>query len=624
MKKTLLFLLASVALLSCTEKLPQNKDVPGSKENPLVITTAEELANLHETLPADSTTYVVLGADIDMKSVKNFVPLNCVEPYDKEIYFDGKGYTISNLTSKHASYASLFGVLYGECVNLKIDNAYIESGRPCGVLARTVGAEGKKGKVDNVTITNSKVANDGDRAGGVCGVAYDAIIKNVSFQGTVETYLSGEGKSGGFVGQAESDARFENCTADVVVNGKGTDLGGFAGKVVGFADFKGCKVKVTLTSYAGQKNRCGGFIGWNSSTQTTITDCHVLKGSVLNDKSGRVATPTTTSTTNGNYGGFIGFGDIEGTVLKITNCSAEVDVNGGSSIYNSCFISCLGYASTTTITDSYAEGDVKSFVGNYTAGLVGGTTAAAVLSITNCHYSGNITATGGYVGGIVGGCQGKVVLNTTYSEGVINAGNAYVGGLIGAAMNDGNSITNCYSTAKVSAWGQQVGGLVGTTTNRLVMTNSYASGDVYSTTSGAAGLVGRVQRSSTITNCIAWNRNVSTSRTANNVYAPGGILGCAQEAGTYSNCWRRYDMNFLDEWVFLYDQPDYINAMPPLPSYSTATHQQSYHGKAAAADATLASLAQSLGWDSNVWNFASDGSALGFTIKQLGDNKIEF
>ena len=88
MKKTLLFLLSSVMLLSCAEKLPQNKEVPGSKENPLVITTAEELANLHETLPADSTTYVVLGADIDMKGVKNFVPLNCVEPYDKEIYFD--------------------------------------------------------------------------------------------------------------------------------------------------------------------------------------------------------------------------------------------------------------------------------------------------------------------------------------------------------------------------------------------------------------------------------------------------------------------------------------------------------------------------------------------------------
>ena len=47
-------------------------------------------------------------------------------------------------------------------------------------------------------------------------------------------------------------------------------------------------------------------------------------------------------------------------------------------------------------------------------------------------------------------------------------------------------------------------------------------------------------------------------------------------------------------------------------------------GKAAAADATLASVAKSLGWDNSTWNFASNGSGLGFTIKQLGDNKIEF
>ena len=195
---------------------------------------------------------------------------------------------------------------------------------------------------------------------------------------------------------------------------------------------------------------------------------------------------------------------------------------------------------------------------------------------------------------------------------------------MGASMNNGVSISNCYSTADVRTWGQQVGGLVGTTTSKLTITNCYAAGDVYSATSGAAGLVGRVQRSSSITNCIAWNKNVSTSRTANNLYAPGGVLGCAQEVGTYSGCVRRYDMVLVDEWVSLYDQPDYVNAMPPLPSYSTATHQQSYHGKAAAQGETLASVAQRLGWDNAVWNFASGGSGLGFTIKQLGDNKIEF
>ena len=156
------------------------------------------------------------------------------------------------------------------------------------------------------------------------------------------------------------------------------------------------------------------------------------------------------------------------------------------------------------------------------------------------------------------------------------------------------------------------------------MSNCYASGDVYSATSGAAGLVGRVQKSSKITNCIAWNKNISTSRTANNVYAPGGVLGCAQEAGTYSGCWRRYDMILVDEWISLYDQPDYVNAMPPLPSYSTATHQQAYHGKAAAPGATLASVVQSLGWDPAIWNFTGTGSGITLTIKQLGDNKIEF
>ena len=83
-------------------------------------------------------------------------------------------------------------------------------------------------------------------------------------------------------------------------------------------------------------------------------------------------------------------------------------------------------------------------------------------------------------------------------------------------------------------------------------------------------------------------------------------------------------MVLVDEWISLYDQPDYVNAMPPLPSYSTATHQQAYHGKAAAPGANLASVAEGLGWDSTIWNFASDGSGLGFTIKQLGDNKIEF
>ena len=595
----------------------------GTEANPYVLYTARHLVRMRELATEGGETWFRMAGDIDMKGVTDYIPVNYDGTFDRKIHFDGGNFTISNFNYDKnvngANYGSLFGVLYGSCKNLKVDKANIVSTNGCGVIGGYVGTGGKPAIVENVIITNSSITNSGDRCGGVCGTAKEATIRNVSFQGTVTSNHNGEAKSGGFVGQTETTATFENCSADVVVSAKGSDIGGFAGKLLNTNSFKNCKVKAVITSSIAQKNRCGGFLGWNSSASATFEDCHVLSGSSLKNLSG------STTSVNGNFGGFIGYGDTNNSVVVIKNCSAQADVDGGVSAYNSCFVSCFGYQSDVTITNSYAKGNIKTSTGNYTGGFIGQViNAASVVKISGCHYEGNIDATGGYVGGLVGGASGKVEISACYTAGTVVSKGAYVGGLIGASMNDNVIVSNSFSTAKVSAWGQQVGGLVGTTTNKLTMSNCYASGDVYSATSGAAGLVGRVAKSSSITNCIAWNKNISTSRTANNVYAPGGVLGCAQEAGTYSGCIRRYDMVLVDEWISLYDQPDYVNAMPPLPSYSTATHQQAYHGKAATPGATLASVAQSLGWDSNIWNFASSGSAFGFTIKVLGDNKIEF
>ena len=593
----------------------------GTETEPYVITKAEHFKELNSLIGPASTTYICLGEDIDMTSVTDYSPFNCLSPFEKVVHFDGKDHKISNLSisDEKCNYPSLFGVLNGSCRNLKIENVSITaSSYRCGVIASSVGREGKPAVVENVTVTNATITSDYEKAGGICGDATEASFKNVSFQGTVNSvYADKEAKSGGFVGQVEGDSTFEGCSSDVTITVKKNDAGGFAGKVLATATFTGCKVKAEITSYAPNKNRVGGFIGWNSSVKTVITDCHVLPGTKLIDKSGRTASD------NGNYAGLIGFGDTDGTVLEITGCSADVQIDGGVSAYNSCFIGCLGYASTTTIKDSHASGKVFSKTGNYTAGLIGSVGKSSEASITNSYFSGDVEATGGYVGGIVGGTQGKLTLSKVFSEGTVSAMNAYVGGLIGAAMNDGNTVTNCFSTARIHARGQQCGGLVGTTTNKLTMSCCYASGDVYSGTSGAAGLVGRVQKSSSITKCIAWNKNVASSRSANNVYACGAILGCAQEKGTYAQCIRRYDMVFTDDFITLEDQEDFVDAMPPLPSYSTASHQQFYHGKAAASDATLASVAKSLGWDESVWDFSSS-SAMGITIKQLGDNKVEF
>lgn len=656
MKKTLLLFLSALVMFSCGEKLPsgdegnqdqgttetpENPGTPedpgkpeepetpapgalagkGTETDPYVITKAEHFKELNSLIGPASTTYICLGEDIDMTSVTDYSPLNCLSPFEKVVHFDGKDHKISNLSisDEKCNYPSLFGVLNGSCRNLKIENVSITaSSYRCGVIASSVGREGKPAVVENVTVTNATITSDYEKAGGICGDATEASFKNVSFQGTVNSvYADKEAKSGGFVGQVEGDSAFEGCSADVTITVKKNDAGGFAGKVLATATFTGCKAKAEITSYAPNKNRVGGFIGWNSSVKTVITDCHVLPGTKLIDKSGRTASD------NGNYAGLIGFGDTEGTVLEISGCSAAVEVDGGMSAYNACFIGCMGYTSTLTITGSHATGRVFSKTGNYTAGLVGSVGKNTVASISESYFSGDVEATGGYVGGIVGGTQGKLTLSKVFSEGTVSAMNAYVGGLIGAAMNDANTVTNCFSTARIHARGQQCGGLVGTTTNKLTMSCCYAAGDVYSGTSGAAGLVGRVQKSSSITKCIAWNKNVASSRSANNVYACGAILGCAQEKGTYAQCIRRYDMVFTDDFITLEDQEDFVDAMPPLPSYSTASHQQFYHGKAAAADATLASVAKSLGWDESIWDFSSS-SSMGITIKQLGDNKVEF
>ncbi len=463
---------------------PAEMQGAGTEADPYQIRTAEHLVQMRDKAILGGETWFKMVADIDMTGIENYVPANWDQNFLRKIHFDGCGHTISNFFCQKmpdTKYPSIFGVLYGSCRNLNIDNANVISTSGCGILGGYVGTTGLPAVVENVKITNSIVTNAGDRAGGVCGTAKEATFRNVSFHGTVTSTYADQAKSSCFAGQVETSVVFENCHATADFSSKGQYVGGL-----------------------------------------------------------------------------------------------------------------IGY-----LHENATEG----------------------VTMTGCSYNGKIVAQGAYVGGLVGVTKAKFTLSQTYSAGEVNAVGNYVGGLIGASMNDGVTITNCYSTANVTAFGQQAGGLVGTTTNKIVISDCFASGDVYSATSGAAGIVGRVQKSSSITNCIAWNKNVASSRSANNVYASGAILGCAQEKGTYKGCIRRADMVYVDDFLTLVDHEDCENACPPLPSYATATHQQAYHGKAAAAGVSLASVAKSLGWDESVWDFSSDS---GLSIKGLGDNKIEF
>ena len=543
----------------------------GTEASPYILKTPQDMVDMRSLATVGGETWFRMANDIDLEGI-NWIPVNYDQNFERKIHFDGGNFTISNLTcdkkKSGANYSSLFGVLYGSCKNLKIDNAVISSTSGCGVLGGYVGTTGKPAAVENVTITNSSVTNSGDRAGGVCGTAKEATLTNVSFQGTVTSTYTGEAKSGGFVGQTETKAVFVNCDVDVTFDGKGTDTGGFAGKLLAENEFTGCDVTVRMTSGVATKNRCGGFAGWNSSVKTTITDCHVLAGSTITNKTNR------TSVSNGNLGGFIGFGDTTGTVTTITDCSADVvmDVDANST-YNGGFIGGTGYASTLTIKRCSAAGTVNG--NNFVGGFIGA--AQSDILIEQCSASVDVTSTKQRVGSFVGTATKPI------------------------------TIRDCYSTGSTVAAGQQVGAILGYTSVKVIIERCYATGDITSNTAGTGGIVGTLSgASSEVTACIAWNKNIVCNRTANNKWAPGAVVGAANVAVTLTDCYRRADMNFVDAAgaMVLVDHENVSNATPPFPSYFEDATQAAYHGKAAAADATVSSVAKELGWDETIWDLS--------------------
>lgn len=584
---TLATSLIEISLGTGPEPEPEDPDEltgDGTEANPYVLKTAEHMVAMRTLAVLDGTTYFRMANDIDMASVTNWVPVNYDQGYTRQIHFDGNNYTISNFapqtytnvqddgTEVTAGYHSLFGIMYGSCKNVKINNVTIEATNGCGVIGGYVGTTGLPGHVENVTITNASITNKGDRAGGVCGNAKEATFKNVSFQGTVtSTYTEKEAKSGGFVGHTETSAVFENCSVDVVLTGDSQDLGGFVGKATGNVSFTGCDVKVELTSNVSQKNRCGGFIGWNSTVTADFTDCHVLAGSTITNTTERA------SVTNGNFGGFAGFGDTANTVATFTDCSADVVINvDDKSTYNGGFIGGTGYASTLTLK---------------------GCSAAGVVNGNN------------YVGGFFGASQGTTIIEQCSSSVDVTSSGMRSGSFVGVATA-AITIRDCYSTGDVVAVNQQVGGILGYTGKvASVIERCYSTSDITSNTAGTGGILGTNQIAGTeVVSCIAWNTNIICNRSASDKWAPGAVVGASDKTITLADCYRRADMNFVDAAgaMTLFDQENVTDGQPTAPSYSDEGTQRAYHGKAAAADATASSVAKALGWPEDVWDLSGD------------------
>lgn len=515
----------------------------GTESDPYRLSSTRDLLAMKPALVKGQMTYFKMMNDIDMSSIENWDPLNPDDPYDLGIVFDGGGHSLKNLKSKGQVYSSFFGVLYGKCYNVKFVDAEIvsASNSGAGIIGGYIGTGGKP-----------------------------AIVSGVEASGIVTN--AGKGQSVGGLGGNAREATIENCTVNVTVSnpmGDGvnrTATGGVVGKTMGSAvKIKNCVVRGIVEITKGVNNTyTGGIVGWQVDAGSEITGCEVY---------------ATVKSAGERVGGIVGH--YQGGTLS--GCKFYGEVNAASRL----------------------------------AGGIAGITSSASI-IENCLSSGKIVCKHN-VGGIVGMNENTLTIRCCESSSTIEInvnGVDGVGGVLGLASNGKTVIVeDCIFSGNMNVpTGQRVGGIVGDLGTDSSVRRCYVSGNITGW-AGVGGIVGRAGGlvwnangngyDNTIESCIAWFDNITATRGDENGGSSGIIVGYAGTKNTLKNCWRKSTVTLTANYCSeVYDQEDadattplMINAVP-----SMYTYIYPYHGKAA--ETTATSLAQSLGWSTDVWDLS--------------------
>lgn len=517
----------------------------GTESDPYRLSSTRDLLAMKPALVKGQMTYFKMMNDIDMSSIENWDSLNPDDPYDLGIVFDGGGHSLKNLKSKGQVYSSFFGVLYGKCYNVKFVDAEIvsASNSGAGIIGGYIGTGGKP-----------------------------AIVSGVEASGIVTN--AGKGQSVGGLGGNAREATIENCTVNVTVSnpmGDGvnrTATGGVVGKTMGSAvKIKNCVVRGIVEITKGVNNTyTGGIVGWQVDAGSEITGCEVY---------------ATVKSAGERVGGIVGH--YQGGTLS--GCKFYGEVNAASRL----------------------------------AGGIAGITSSASI-IENCLSSGKIVCKNN-VGGIVGMNENTLTIRCCESSSTIEInvnGVDGVGGVLGLASNGKTVIVeDCIFSGNMNVpTGQRVGGIVGDLGTGSSVRRCYVSGNITGWT-GVGGIVGRAGGlvwnangngyDNTIESCIACFDNITATRVDENGGSSGIIVGYTGTKNTLKNCWRKSTATLTAKYCSeLYDQEDadattplVINAVP-----SMYTYIYPYHGKAAETTATASSLAQSLGWSTDVWDLS--------------------
>ena len=321
----------------------------GTAEDPYQIANGAQLAYLASSVNNGETYEAknfVLTANIDLNGlpwtpIANFFSDALLGGSNYRVFagnFDGKGYTISNVsigsetTPLESDVFGLFGATEGKISNLNLDTVSIHGvakiasiGAVVGFAGGLVGSSG--GSIENCHVTGlamdmsapSNVYAAAYWVGGLVGALDGAqLINECSVSGSI-TEKAGKGSIGGLIGELGKAAKITYSRSDVTVNVKadsrgGANVGGFIGKGNGKTDaetiIRNCYATGNVTGGAYTGGFAGGLWGLN------IKNCYA-SGNV-SQAAAAMASFVGTDASDTNYYG------------SITNCFATGSVTGSS------------------------------------------------------------------------------------------------------------------------------------------------------------------------------------------------------------------------------------------------------------------------------------------------------
>ena len=287
----------------------------GTKDDPYQIATGSQLAYFAERVNAGeygekyADTYFELTSDIDLGG-KEWDPIGdtvsalILGGKDYLVFagnFDGKGYTIKNLTigTEASPYSGdvcgLFGATSGTIEDVVLENVsinYIGEKYSNAYYFRMAGAlvGYSMGDIVNCTVTglDMKAGSDGsyvtlNSIGGLVGIQDgDTTVSHSRVSGKIEETTK-KGNVGGFVGTLVKGSSAKYCGADVSVevtgNGRGIAVGGFVGIGNGVTTDETLIENCYATGNITGAEYAGGFVG--NISGLNISNCYA-KGNVSN------------------------------------------------------------------------------------------------------------------------------------------------------------------------------------------------------------------------------------------------------------------------------------------------------------------------------------------------------